>query len=1254
MATVNRTIGADPNMVYESNNTSNKTQGTSQRLKQFQEEEKQIRRLREETYKQDRINEQKLFQYRIANEKEIIKLRQGADSEAYKAAQKLYNTQLKNLLDLNKRKKKSEDETQKAMENMLSETEKKTESISRGFSSMIDSAVKTLNKAYGSFSLSGATDNVANQIAEFRKEFSSYAVNNMDLNSMKDVFSTAIGNINSQLGTSYTATDAMNAVRGLAGTASGLSSLRGMTPQQLQQLIEMNLTGQLTGSNALTQQTATFLRMGDYGTNLFQRTAGSIAYQQLVNPYFDMSAANRALNDTTIMRNFITRKDSPEQFFSGLSESSVQGQGNEFVDLSGGYIGERVENGSGSIYDQLILPGTNVLNPESMTGHERASALKGAALLSRDVAGGSSITAGLLGLREPVAAADIYSNTVGAEGYIRSITDYQGKSLQALQELGEAQANSYTKSEQTQRNVENLMFDVLPIQSDELEISTMILSGVNEIVKLLNIKSITDAVSGGARFALENALGGSGSRLLNSWFGKAIKGVGASSSLMTAILPGLALDVALGVGLYKAKEERDRRVEQQSNSAVSQGYDKNKSGYDAIVNGNVTSKFNQEIIHGVRSDRSQEFINNLTPEQMQYYADHPQAYTNSSVYKGADQSLADLQAEQKANSGSFSDALNSVASILQAVASGQGNATGIYNVDNDGYLAKLHKGEMVLPGPQANYVRSMFGLETKPISGVYSDPGYRSNVMGIPEYASGTDEKVASSSIDDYVAGGAKRDSVNSLLLGRLVAFAKSQGKKITVVSGYRTAAHQAQLYKNAKNKKYVAKAGNSMHMSGLAADIDNASSSAPDSVSWFRSMPDDSKLYPFKLWRPLLHSKTAREAWHVEAFETGYPNMRNKSEEYTAAYLEKKYGKGNGSATEYSSGSITMDEASDNTTDPRETGQGGMFDYLQEYSSDPTVANLLAMYGGNYSSGDTSGSQGSGSSVSFATNGLAGVAARAISRSEGNYGSINPNDNGSLSIGIFQWHGTRAGDLLKRMYDSNPQGFTSNANNLGIGYVVGKLNDTDYWRTKKISSGEKSAWSSLISQYTGIQDQVMAESLQSYIDHATKNGASTDAAKVLFANFENKFGSGGINSKFPKGNTWTWKNMLPVLSSKSYQGRIQNTEAALQEAGIPLLADGGIITSPTLAMIGEGKPGQSRQNEAVIPLDDSGTALSDTLGLTDFQDVFTSTMSFNLNSLLAKMDQIIASVIMLQNAVSSQSQPMDLRNNSLASFNYR
>ena len=88
--------------------------------------------------------------------------------------------------------------------------------------------------------------------------------------------------------------------------------------------------------------------------------------------------------------------------------------------------------------------------------------------------------------------------------------------------------------------------------------------------------------------------------------------------------------------------------------------------------------------------------------------------------------------------------------------------------------------------------------------------------------------------------------------------------------------------------------------------------------------------------------------------------------------------------------------------------------------------------------------------------------------------------------------------------------------------------------------------------------------------------------------------------------------------------------------------------------MIGEGKPGQSRQNEAVIPLDDSGTALSDTVGLTDFQDVFTSTMSFNLNSLLAKMDQIIASVIMLQNAVSSQSQPMDLRNNSLASFNYR
>ena len=1219
MATVNRTIGADPNMVYESNKSSN-GRTSSDRLRQFESEEKVFRKLREESYKMMEQSEQRLYKIRLGHETELIKLRNGADSEEYKNALKLYNAQKKYLNDLQKTRTKDQKELDKATSNAMDEVERRVKSISSGFKDIVNSVVSSMQKAYGSFSLSGASDNVANQIADFRKEFSAYAVNNMNLDSMKDAFSSAIGNINSQLGTNYTAADAINAVKGLAGTASGLTSLRGMSQQQLQQLIQMNLTGQLTGSNALTQQTSTYLRMGARGSQLFQNLAGNIAYQQQVNPYFDMNTLNDLLGNQTVTRNLITGRMSPESLVSGLSSASMLGVSKQYGSYETGDLSTSVlqQGGSSSLFNQMALAaGLNVLNPESMSGTDVANILASTTRSARSIAGDYNPVASMLGLSDAVYSADLSDLTAGSGDYLKSISDYQGKAYQALQEQGRAQADSYTKAEKAQRDTENLLFDVLPIQSDGLEISTMILSGVNEIVKLLNIGNITNIVSSGTKSALESALGGTGSKIASSWLGTSMSRVGSFALKASPWIAAIGMDVALGVKLSKERQEIDKRIEQEAKSAQAQGYEQGKTGYDAIVGGTATSKYNQSIIHGQRTKASQTFISSLTPEQMAQIAADPKSFLSSDVYKGAVGTSHDIAAERESKSNSISSLTDAIKNVFSAF--GAGNATGIDNVTADGYLAKLHKGEMVLPGPQANFIRSMFGLETKPISGVYSDPGYRTNVMGIPEYASGTNEQVAGSSIGDYVGGGAKRDSVNSLLLGRLVAFAKAMGKKITVVSGYRSSSYQAQLYKNAKNKSYVAKPGNSMHMSGLAADIDNASSGAPDSVSWFRSMPDDSKLYPFKLWRPLLHSKSAREAWHVEAFETGYPNLRNKSEEYTARYLEKKYGKGNGSASEYSGGSITMDEASDGTTSDRETGQGGMFDYLQEYSDDPTVANLLAMYGGNYSS-ESSGTVSGGSYDNLPDNSAyESNKFKPILEKYGSQYGINPR----LLYGMMMTESSGNPDANKnknRQYKGLMQ-----INQAKVDSIVGQGSNI-YDPDVNIHAGAAYLASTIAK--TGRTSLGIA-------------GYNTGPGLKVYKTAKQKLDSGA-----------GWDSVSGLLNNHRY------VEKAYNYAGVPMtpqyLADGGIVTEPTLAMVGEGRPGESRKNEAVIPLDDSGSILSDTLGLTDFQDVFTSTMNFNLNSLLSKMDQIIASVVVLQNAVFSGSSAMDIRNNSLASFNYR
>lgn len=1228
MATVNRTIGADPNMVYESNNTSNKTQGTSQRLKQFQEEEKQIRRLREETYKQDRINEQKLFQYRIANEKEIIKLRQGADSEAYKAAQKLYNTQLKNLLDLNKRKKKSEDETQKAMENMLSETEKKTESISRGFSSMIDSAVKTLNKAYGSFSLSGATDNVANQIAEFRKEFSSYAVNNMDLNSMKDAFSSAISNINSQLGTNYTATDAMNAVRNMAGSAGGLTSLRGMNQQQLQQLIQMNLTGQLTGSGALTQQTSTYLRMGEQGYQTFQDIAGNIAYQQQNNPWFDTDSTVSMLGNRAVMSNIMNGRQDVGQLVSGKSLADLYGSGDLYSSYVSGDLSTRLFNGNATIREQMFAAENgNLINPIGSVGVANSALLADQSLAS--IAGNNPAIAGLFsGGIESLTAASLANNTVGAANYSSQIADYQGKTYAALQEQGKAEADRYTKSEQYQRSIENFAFDVLPIQSDELETMSFILSGVNEIVKLLGAGTggLGSIISNASGTALGNILTGSASttKLFGGTFGKLLGFIGKATPWVAG---ALAL-VDIGTKVYEAVEETRRIAKEQVDDAINQGFDGKTTGKSVIAvdtegNAIVMSDYERANLEAARNktataqldkysglEGSKDFANLVSSENP---IEAAKSWMQTDAYK---QSLASYQGRLRTEEAK--EMLVQADSVTVQGGNQSGYATGIYNVGTDGFMAKLHKGEMVLPGPQANYIRAMFGLDTEPVSSVYNDPGYESNVRGIPEFASGA-ENVGS------VSG---KTNVHTWFLERLNKLATSYGKNLNVTSGYRSTEYQSKLFADALKKygsesaarKWVAKPGGSRHETGLAADIDGTSGSG--SNSWFRSQANNDILSKFGLWKPL-----SNENWHVEAIETGYPSLKIRNGAgYSVKDLQNKYGVPGSPTTNtgtYSAGSGGMDEGgTTSAVGSEEGGSDSALAYLIEYSDIPQVANLLAMY-------DKTGS----------------VDGSTTTQNLGGQYVDNLPDNSAYDSNKFK-------PILEKygaQYGINPR--------LLYGMMMTE------------SSGNPEANKNKNRQYKGLMqinqpkvDSIVGAGANIYDPDVNIHAGAAYLASTIKTTGRTSLGIAGYNTgpglkiyktakqRLDAGGGWD--SVSGILSNHEY------VEKTYNYAGVPMtpayLADGGIVTEPTLAMIGEGKPGQSRKNEAVIPLDDSGNTLSDSLGLTDFQDVFTSTMNFNLNSLLAKMDQIIASVVILQNIVSTQYEPMDVRNSSLASFSYR
>ena len=46
----------------------------------------------------------------------------------------------------------------------------------------------------------------------------------------------------------------------------------------------------------------------------------------------------------------------------------------------------------------------------------------------------------------------------------------------------------------------------------------------------------------------------------------------------------------------------------------------------------------------------------------------------------------------------------------------------------------------------------------------------------------------------------------------------------------------------------------------------------------------------------------------------------------------------------------------------------------------------------------------------------IAAEAAKVIFANEGNYASVNADDNGAVSVGKVQWHGNRALSLLKKI----------------------------------------------------------------------------------------------------------------------------------------------------------------------------------------------------------------------------------------------
>ncbi len=133
-------------------------------------------------------------------------------------------------------------------------------------------------------------------------------------------------------------------------------------------------------------------------------------------------------------------------------------------------------------------------------------------------------------------------------------------------------------------------------------------------------------------------------------------------------------------------------------------------------------------------------------------------------------------------------------------------------------------------------------------------------------------------------------------------------------------------------------------------------------------------------------------------------------------------------------------------------------------------------------------------------------VAVQIITRSEGTYNSINRNDNGAVSVGILQWHATRALQLMRTVANDDK----ATAKKLLGSALYNEVMTATSWETRTFTVAEGNAAASFLSTAAGKsrQDALAYSDVQGYINSGKNYGLSDAGVLVYFATLYNR-GSG-------------------------------------------------------------------------------------------------------------------------------------------------
>lgn len=132
----------------------------------------------------------------------------------------------------------------------------------------------------------------------------------------------------------------------------------------------------------------------------------------------------------------------------------------------------------------------------------------------------------------------------------------------------------------------------------------------------------------------------------------------------------------------------------------------------------------------------------------------------------------------------------------------------------------------------------------------------------------------------------------------------------------------------------------------------------------------------------------------------------------------------------------------------------------------------------------------------------------RFFAGAEGDYGAVNPDDGGAPSLGLLQWHGARALELLRYALAGWP-----GCGACLSGALRGEITDPDtQWRSRVLTAAEAEQLSALLGSPGGraAQDALARRDILGYVALCRDWGMGSDATVFYFAVIVNQFGAGG------------------------------------------------------------------------------------------------------------------------------------------------